>query len=335
MQSGATFPARRQLSAPKKVAMSSNATRPQEPAFRVALGVAAWSRLAATCVLVALGWELLSMQGFEPAGPLELRKLLAVLAVSVGAALLAYGLVEAGRRSAPWCKRATPRSVRRVVSLRAVVQRASGAMLFGGLFACGIVLEGGDPSALLQLTAAMMMCGVVGGGLWLSDGPRACVLLLAAVCGRRVSDRDDAAQFVSMSRRGRRLAWTAGLLTVTMGVVHVLSVLDQPKLIGPGLAVALVGLVWGAVLAELGFGAAERWFEVARALPVPERDSAVERLRQERREVFSESADVAVAPRELNVGASLDAHDHRDVVSDGTDRSVAAVEPGEDQLVNQ
>ena len=48
-----------------------------------------------------------------------------------------------------------------------------------------------------------------------------------------------------------------------MGVMRVLSVLDQPKLIGPCFAVSLVGLVYGAVLAELGFGAAERWFEAA------------------------------------------------------------------------
>lgn len=34
--------------------MTSNATRPQEPAVRVALGVAACVQLAATCVLVAL-----------------------------------------------------------------------------------------------------------------------------------------------------------------------------------------------------------------------------------------------------------------------------------------
>ena len=50
---------------------------------------------------------------------------------------------------------------------------------------------------------------------------------------------------------------------MTIGVMHVLSLLNQPKLIGPGLAVALVGLVYGVVPAELGFGAAERWFEAA------------------------------------------------------------------------
>lgn len=243
--------------------MTSNATRPQEPAVRVALGVIACVQLAATCVLVALVWNLLSTPGLDHQRTLEPRTLLAVLAVSVGAALVVYGLVKGAMRIAPWCERATPSWVRRVFSLRAMVQRASGAAVFGGLFACGILLEGGYPSELLQVTSAVMMCGVVGGGLWLSDGPRACVRLLAAVCGRRVSDRDDAAQFVSMSRRGRRLAWTAGLLTMTAGVLRVLSVLHQPKLIGPGLALALVGIVYGAVLAELGFGAAERWFEVA------------------------------------------------------------------------
>ena len=50
---------------------------------------------------------------------------------------------------------------------------------------------------------------------------------------------------------------------MTAGVLRVLSVLHQPKLIGPGFAVSLVGLVYGAVFAELGFGAAVRWFEAA------------------------------------------------------------------------
>ena len=243
--------------------MASNVTPSQAPAARVALGVAACVQLAATCVLVALVWDLLSAQGVDHQRALEPRTLLAVLAVSVGAALVVYGLVKGAIKSAPWCKRATPSWVRRVFSLRALVQRASGAAVFGGIFACGILLEGGHPSALLQFTSAVMLCGVVGGGLWLSDGPRACVRLLAAVCGRRVSDRDDAVQFLSMSRRGRRLAWTAGLLTMTAGVLRVLSVLHQPKLIGPGFAVSLVGLVYGAVFAELGFGAAVRWFEAA------------------------------------------------------------------------
>jgi len=243
--------------------MASNVTPSQAPAARVALGVAACVQLAATCVLVALVWDLLSVRGRDRVRELEPRTLLAVLAVSVGAGLVVYGLVKGAIRSAPWCERATSSWVRRVFSLRALVQRASGAAVFGGIFACGILLEGGHPSELLQFTSAVMMCGVVGGGLWLSDGPRACVRLLAAVCGRRVSDRDDAVQFLSMSRRGRRLAWTAGLLTMTAGVLRVLSVLHQPKLIGPGLALALVGLIYGAVIAELGFGAAARWFEVA------------------------------------------------------------------------
>lgn len=50
---------------------------------------------------------------------------------------------------------------------------------------------------------------------------------------------------------------------MTMGVMRAMALLDQPKLIGPCCAVSLVGLVYGAVFAELGFGAAERWFEAA------------------------------------------------------------------------
>ena len=120
--------------------MASNTNRSQAPPARVALGVAACVQLAATCVLVALVWDLLNAQGLDHQRTLEPRTLFAVLAVSVGAALVVYGLVKGAIRNAPWCKRATPRWMRRVFSLRALVQRASGAAVFGGIFACGILL---------------------------------------------------------------------------------------------------------------------------------------------------------------------------------------------------
>ena len=114
MQNAAAFPAQRRRSGPKKVVMASNTTRSQAPPARVALGVAACVQLAATCVLVALVWDLLNAQGLDHQRTLEPRTLFAVLAVSVGAALVVYGPVKGAIRSAPWCERATPRWVRRV-----------------------------------------------------------------------------------------------------------------------------------------------------------------------------------------------------------------------------
>ena len=41
------------------------------------------------------------------------------------------------------------------------------------------------------------------------------------------------------------LAPTIGVLGAVLGLMHVMSVLDQPKLIGPGIAVAFVATVYG------------------------------------------------------------------------------------------
>ena len=86
------------------------------------------------------------------------------------------------------------------------------------------------------------MLSVVGRGLWLSHGPRACVLLLASVAGRRVHGCGKAELLVSMSQRGRRLAWTGALLSLLISMIHVLAVLSQPALIAPGVAFSLIGI---------------------------------------------------------------------------------------------
>jgi hypothetical protein len=41
--------------------------------------------------------------------------------------------------------------------------------------------------------------------------------------------------------------------------MHICSVLDDPKTIGPGIGWALLAVIYAALLADLGFGSAERW----------------------------------------------------------------------------
>ena len=47
------------------------------------------------------------------------------------------------------------------------------------------------------------------------------------------------------------LAPTVGVLGAVLGLMHVMSVLDQPKLIGPGIAVAFVATVYGVGFANV------------------------------------------------------------------------------------
>lgn len=47
------------------------------------------------------------------------------------------------------------------------------------------------------------------------------------------------------------LAPTVGVLGAVLGLMHVMNVLDQPKLIGPGIAVAFVATVYGVGYANV------------------------------------------------------------------------------------
>lgn len=127
------------------------------------------------------------------------------------------------------------------------------------LFAFGMTLQGGHPIVLLQIPVLLTLAAITGFGLLASHGPRLFGRLCAAAVGAMASDRAEAECLRAMCRRGRRLCHTAGLVCLLGGVVHVLSVLDHPSLIGPGAAFALIGMLDATLVAELLFGSAEHW----------------------------------------------------------------------------
>lgn len=105
----------------------------------------------------------------------------------------------------------------------------------------------------------LMIAGVTLGGLVASFGVRRTAQLFsAAVLGRSVS-AEEAPLLVQVCQRGQRLVWTGCLLTITFSAMHICSVLDQPHMIGPGIAWSLIAVVYAALIADLGFGSAERW----------------------------------------------------------------------------
>lgn len=140
-----------------------------------------------------------------------------------------------------------------------IVERLLGMTAIVTLTWCCIALEGGHAHNLLQVVPIAMIVAITLGGLILSHGARPIAQLLAVCFGASVATAEQADELRSVCRHGRRLAYAGGTLQIIAGLVQVLSVLDQPSLIGPGLAVCFAGFFWAPAIAELGFGSAEHW----------------------------------------------------------------------------
>lgn len=146
-------------------------------------------------------------------------------------------------------KESTMHPIHKFLGLCAALAAILGAM----------VLEGGHPIILAQLPPLLLILGVAFGGLVAAHGPRRVLRLLACSIGGSRTDPDEAHELRWIARRGNRLTYSAGFLQVLLGTIHILSVLDQPHLIGPGAAYVLSGLVLAVLIAELGFATMERW----------------------------------------------------------------------------
>ena len=159
-------------------------------------------------------------------------------------------------QSIPANKSAAPRQV---ASVATVTERLLGLIAIVTLTWCCIQLEGGDPVVLLQPVPIALIASITLGGLVLSHGPALIARCIAVCFGAKLSGAVESEQLRSLCQRGRRLAWIGGFTQLLTGTIHILSVLDSPECIGPGIALCLAGLFWAPLIAELGFGSAEHW----------------------------------------------------------------------------
>ena len=118
----------------------------------------------------------------------------------------------------------------------------------------------GVVGSFLYLPALLFVAGVVVSGLWASFGLRhvraafTCVL-----AGKPPADALHAERFRAIFLRGQRLAWSAGLLGALIGTINMLSMLGDPNQIGPCVALSMLSILYGAIVAELGFRTLLQW----------------------------------------------------------------------------
>jgi hypothetical protein len=119
--------------------------------------------------------------------------------------------------------------------------------------------EGLHTATLFAWPPLLLVLGVAFGGLVAGHGPVRVWRTFASALGGIQVLPAEVAGLRDVCRRGQRLAYAGGLLQAILGTFHVLSVLDRPSMIGPGIAYAMLGLVHAVLIAELGFSSMERW----------------------------------------------------------------------------
>lgn len=139
--------------------------------------------------------------------------------------------------------------------------------LFGVVCALGVVLltlgSAAELSALLQPSALLLVIGFVAGGLCACFGPRSVARAIAAGCGMSHAPSAGEAEIGrAIAARGARLAWAGGVIGFLAGLISLAVQLSDPAQVGPAIGLSLMSLLYGALLAELGFGSLRAWLDL-------------------------------------------------------------------------
>ena len=154
--------------------------------------------------------------------------------------------------SVPVCDYATVQH--REINVKRIWSRLIGVGLIAGLVGWAMLTKG-TLEMFLDPAGLAIVFGAVVGGLLLSFDPR----LVADAFGKslqseKVTDSKKVALYAAVLSRAHQLAWGAGLVGTLIGMVLMLANMDDPAAIGPGMAVALLTLLYGAFLAEFIIG---------------------------------------------------------------------------------
>ena len=109
----------------------------------------------------------------------------------------------------------------------------------------------GNLAWYIDTGSVLFIGGVLIGGLWLCFGPRLVLeAMMAALKGQCVSEKGQLSLFVAVYDRAYQLAWGGGIVGMLIGLVQILQNMDNPSMIGPGMAFGLMSVLYGASLAE-------------------------------------------------------------------------------------
>ncbi len=125
-----------------------------------------------------------------------------------------------------------------------------------------VAAPGGYLGMFIDIPSAVLVIGIVLGGLVASFGPRAILRALRQASEREPLPGRDVEISLRLAKHGYRLCWAAGVLGVLVGVIVMLANLGDPAQIGGGLALCLISLLYGALFAELVFSNLAQWLQV-------------------------------------------------------------------------
>lgn len=112
----------------------------------------------------------------------------------------------------------------------------------------------GDITMFIDINSMIFVVGIVTAGLWMCFGPlTAGKAIVNAVWGPKNYDQGRFTLGIAVLARGYQLAWAAGLSGTLLGLVIMLSNMDDPYAIGPGMAMSLISTIYGLILAEFIF----------------------------------------------------------------------------------
>lgn len=142
-----------------------------------------------------------------------------------------------------------------------LLSKVSGTAFALGLLALAAA-AGGSGSVFLHLPSLLFVTGLVAGGLWAAFGP-ALVVDALKVSLRGPDGQSQTPErrelHLAVFRRGYHLAWASGVVGTIVGVILMLANLADPSQLGSGIAVSLLTVLYGAVLAELVFRNLSQW----------------------------------------------------------------------------
>jgi len=146
-----------------------------------------------------------------------------------------------------------------------------GALLVGLLWLA--MRSGGSLYYYLDLPSLILVAGFVLATMWLGHGPiNTVVAVVEGLAARSGLDPKKRTRYAGMLRTAHRMSWTAGVLGLLMGMIIMMQNMDDPSKIGPGMAIGLLPVFYGGVLAECVFGAMHARLTEVGQTPPPDSD---------------------------------------------------------------